>query len=250
MSTPTLEAHFRAYFRVLSATTAERLRHAQRIRYDVYCREFGFEREEDCPGGLERDEYDEAAAHCLVMHRASDEPAGCIRVISPPPEDPGFQLPIERYCGHSLTHPELHPARMPREKIAEVSRLAVHTRFRRRAGEMESPAGLLSLGLPDPEERRAFPLLGLALFCAGSCLMSLAGREEAFVMMDRRLARRLQGSGFPFVQVGEPMEYHGLRAAYHVPVQRVLDAMPEEVRGLYRFVYESLEADLASREST
>ena len=91
------------------------------------------------------------------------------------------------------------------------------------------------------DEKRTFPLLGLALFCAGTSLMRISGREDAFVMMERRLARRLTSTGFPFAQVGEPMEYHGSRAAYHVPVQRVLDAMPDMIRSLHAFVDESLE---------
>ena len=233
--------HFSEYFEVHLANTEDLRRQVYRIRYDVYCREFGYEREEDCPGGFESDEYDDFAMHCLIKHRESGMGAGCIRIVLPPHERPDFLLPMERFCADSLNDPVLHPSRLPRERIAEVSRLAVHTQFRRRPGESESPVGQLAMEDMTEEEKRTFPLLGLALFCAGTSLMRISGREDAFVMMERRLARRLTSTGFPFAQVGEPMEYHGSRAAYHVPVQRVLDAMPDMIRSLHAFVDESLE---------
>ena len=233
--------HFRDYFDVSRPRSAETLESVYRVRYDVYCREFGFEREEDCPGGLERDDFDAASAHCLIVHRESGIAAGCIRVVLPPADDPDFLLPLERFCGDSLHDSPLHPSRRPRGEIGEVSRLAVHTQFRRRPGESVSPVGTLAVDELPKAERRTFPLLGLSLFCAGASLMRRAGREHAYVMMERSLARRLISSGFPFSQIGEPIDYHGLRAAYHVTVQQVLASMPDPVRGLFDFVDQGLD---------
>jgi N-acyl amino acid synthase of PEP-CTERM/exosortase system len=235
-----LVEHFQEFFQVLKADTPALREQIFRIRYDVYCREFGYEKEEDCPGGMEQDDYDAHSVHCLIVHRPSGQGAGCIRVVLPPEEDDAAELPMERFCGHSLNHPELRPSLLQRSDVAEVSRLAVHTQFRRRKGESESPIGIAIAESITDEQRRTFPLLGLALFCAGTSLMGSLGREQAFVMMERRLARMLQSSGFPFVQVGEPMEYHGSRAAYHVTVQAVLDSMRADIRELHDFVHESL----------
>ncbi|MCG5502074.1 PEP-CTERM/exosortase system-associated acyltransferase [Ectothiorhodospira lacustris] len=237
---PSLVEHFQDFFLVLKADTQALREQVFQIRYDVYCREFGYEKEEDCPGGMERDDYDAHSEHCLIMHRPSGQGAGCIRVVSPHEAESIAQIPMERFCGQSLNHPELHPGLLPRSDLAEVSRLAVHTQFRRRQGESESPIGLAIAETITDEQRRTFPLLGLALFCAGTSLMGRLGREHAFVMMERRLARMLQSAGFPFVQVGEPMEYHGPRAAYHVTVQSVLDSMRKDIRELHDFVHESL----------
>lgn len=245
MNTPPLDGHFQNYFDVRLANTPELLEQIYRIRYDVYCREFGYETEESCPGGLEQDEYDACSLHCLVIHRASSRGAGCIRLVLPPAAEPGFLLPMERFCGHSLTDPVWHPARLPRTSIAEVSRLAVHTQFRRRLGESESPVGISTIGDFSLSERRTFPLLSLALFYAGATLMVLAGRQNAFVMVEPRLARRMQAVGLRFVQVGEPMEYHGPRAAYYVSVQQVLENIHGELQHLYGFVYDSLKDDAA-----
>lgn len=243
MSTPTLDSQFQHYFDVFLADTVELRERVHHIRYDVYCREFRYEREEDCPGGLERDEYDEHSLHTLIMHKTTQFGAGCMRLIVPAATKSDFLLPMERFCGHSLTDPVWHPARLPRSHVAEVSRLAVHTRFRRRLGESESPTGISASSF-SPNERRTFSLLSLALFYSGAALMVLAGRSDAFVMVEPRLARRLQIAGLPFVQVGEIMEYHGPRAAYYVPVQGVLDNIQGELRYLYDFVYESLEKQI------
>lgn len=244
MNIPSLDSHFQDYFRVTLARTPELLEQVHRIRYDVYCREFHYEREEDCPGGLERDEYDPCSLHCLIVHRSSNASAGCIRLVLPNPAKLECLLPMERFCSHSLTDPLQHPSRLPRASVAEVSRLAVHTRFRRRLGESESPTGMVAHDSDfSPDERRTFPLLGLALFCAGAAMMVLAQRQHAFVMAEPRLARRMQSVGFPFVQVGVPIEYHGPRAPYYVPVQRVLETLPGAAKMLYNFIFDSLQQD-------
>ena len=62
---------FSQHFRLLPANTPELLREVYRMRYEVYCLEMGFERPEQFPDGLERDDYDRRARHCLLQHRAT-----------------------------------------------------------------------------------------------------------------------------------------------------------------------------------
>ncbi|MFO1429718.1 MAG: PEP-CTERM/exosortase system-associated acyltransferase [Candidatus Competibacteraceae bacterium] len=244
MNTIPLSTHFQNYFQLRLAYTQELIERVQRVRYDVYCREFGYEREENCPGGLEKDDYDQHSVHCLIVHKASDTPAGCVRLVKTPPHDPSLPLPLEKFCGHSLTHATLHPAHLPRTGISEISRLAVHTDFRRRPGESESPMGHVS-GLEITEvERRTFPLISLALFAAATVLTLLTQRKDVFVMVEPRLAGRLQGAGLPFIQVGDLLDYHGDRAPYYIHTDSALENMKEELRALYDFVYENLKADV------
>ena len=239
MTTLSLDSYFQSYFDVLFANTPELLEQAHRIRYDVYCREFHYEREEDCPGGIERDEYDKHSLHVLVAHKTTKVGAGCVRMVQPPADDPDFLLPMELHCGHTLNHPERHPQRIPRHSLAEISRLAVHTSFRRRLGESESPFGALSYEL-DQQERRSFPMVSLALFAGATALLALARRPHMFVMMEPRLARRLQGLGFPFVQVGERMDYHGVRAAYHVTIDECLESWGDTMLQMYHLIHTAL----------
>jgi N-acyl amino acid synthase of PEP-CTERM/exosortase system len=239
-NTTTPEASFDKHFNILYADTAPLVEKALRLRYDVYCREFQYEREEDCPGGIERDEYDAEAVHLLVVHRASDVPAGCVRMITARPKEPTFLLPMERHCGHTLKETDRHPGRLPRERIAEISRLAVHTSFRRRAGEKDSETGALKREAFTDEEQRTFPLISLALFAGATALLALTERQHMLVMMEPRLARLLRSLGFPFVQIGERTEYHGIRAAYYVNVDECLDSWGETMQRMYRSVYASL----------
>jgi N-acyl amino acid synthase of PEP-CTERM/exosortase system len=247
MSILSFDSHFQSYFDVLFANTPSLLEQAQRIRYDVYCREFHYEREEDCPGRMERDEYDEGALHIIAIHRERLTAAGCVRMVRPPPDNPQFLLPMERHCGHALNHPERHPQRIPRDHLAEISRLAVHPSFRRRQGEAESSVGELSQRAFAQEESRTFPLLSLALFAGATALLSLTRRQHMFVMMQPRLARRLRGLGFPFVQIGEPLEYHGLRAAYHVTVDECLASWDPVMLQMYRFIHQNLQERAAQQ---
>ncbi len=93
---------FSKYFFAVLATTPELRETAYRIRYQVYCKEFQFEPEANCPGQKERDDYDEQSVHGLLMHRSSGAAIGCVRLVLPHPDDPALPLPFERYCRHAL----------------------------------------------------------------------------------------------------------------------------------------------------
>ncbi|AFL76087.1 PEP-CTERM/exosortase system-associated acyltransferase [Thiocystis violascens] len=236
-----MDNHFDRYFDILFANTPDLLEQVNRVRYDVYCREFHYEQEEDCPGGMERDEYDDDALQILAVQKTTSAPAGCVRMISPPLDQPDFLLPMERHCGHTLNHPERHPRLLPREGLAEISRLAVHTSFRRRLGETDSPIGVLNPTAMSEQEQRTFPLISLALFAGATALLALTRRPHMFVMMEPRLARRLRSLGFPFVQVGEILEYHGKRAAYHVTVDECMAAWDPVMLKMYQFIHTALQ---------
>jgi len=211
-----LPERLKRYFVLSLADTPQRRRETYRLRYEIYCQEFGYEREADCPGGLERDEYDEQAIHCAIHHRDSGVLAGCIRLIMAS-EDPVIgQLPLERHCAESLYETPQHPGCIPREQICEVSRLGIRYQFRRRRGEDEHPFGSAAgLRLPR-EQERTFPLLASALFAAEAYLVYEAGKQYAYAMMETRLAELLARQGLVFTPIGRVMRYHGKRAAYYI----------------------------------
>lgn len=245
MSRESLAESFHRYFQVVIADTPELLDHVYRIRYEVYCREFHYEREEDCPGGLEKDDYDQHSIHCLVTHRASNIPAGCVRLVTAPTDNPGVLFPFEKFCGSSLYHAPLHPHRLPRKSLCEISRLAIQATFRRRQGELNSPWGNLKALDFTEHERRTFPLLSIALFLAATAVVDITGRRHGFAMMEPRLARLLQRSGLEFTQVGELVNYHGARAAFHLTIEQALADMKPELREIYDYICQNITADLA-----
>lgn len=228
---------FARYFQIAIADTPELMRKAHQIRYEVFCKEFHFEREEDCPGGLEQDDYDAQSVHCLIMHRSSGLPAGCIRLIHTRQDDPRALLPIERYCGACLYPGPTHPEHLPRDSLCEISRLAVSGHFRRRPGELTSPAGVAqALQVGDELEYRTFPLLSLTLFLTVLSVATLTQRRNSLAVMEPWLARQLRIMGFSFQQIGEVTDYHGARAPFHYTFEQAV--ADKERRPMLRQLFE------------
>ena len=214
-------------FDIMVADTPEKLELVYRVRGDVYCREFKFEAEEDCPGGLEQDQYDEHSVHCLIVHRASKLPAGCIRLILSSDADLEKPLPFEHFYDNSSSDSTVDLASLSRYRIAEVSRLAVHKDFRKpRTG-----------GECGESDQSCFGLLSTALFVAATVLSEQIGCSDNFAMMEPGLAERMKmGAGFDLRQIGEVTEYHGLRAAYHVTTESMLATMRKNMGELHQFI--------------
>jgi N-acyl amino acid synthase of PEP-CTERM/exosortase system len=248
MNESSLSMHFANYFRIVFAHTPERLEDVYRVRYDVYCREFHYEHEEKYPNQLEQDIYDAFSLHCLVVHRASNLPAGCVRLIKVPRNNLDVTLPLEVVCGDSLRRSPSYPKQSSRTNLCEISRLAVHTAFRRRSGESESPLGsgpALLNAETSALERRTFPLISIALIAASTAFMVLSERSHLFVMIEKWLSRLLRRLGLQFNQIGEFIDYHGPRAPYHLTAEQMLQGMRGELKEIYDMVHQSLADEIA-----
>ena len=126
-----LAAGFRRYFRIQTANDRRAMEDVFRIRHEVYCEDLGFEAVRE--DRLETDEHDRNSQHCL-LHTEGEvhEPVGCTRVVMTDPDDRFRPLPFEITCAATLDRSIIDPAAQPRERIGEVSRLAVRRHFRRR----------------------------------------------------------------------------------------------------------------------
>lgn len=100
---------------------------AYRLRYDVYCHEYGCEKPSESEYHMERDRYDQHAVHHLLIHKSSHDVAGTLRVILPDEADPGHSFPIQDMCDHPLIHTPQRAARM-----CEISRFCMAANFRKR----------------------------------------------------------------------------------------------------------------------
>jgi N-acyl amino acid synthase of PEP-CTERM/exosortase system len=221
---------FLTYFDVALAETRSQLDDVGRIRYRVYCEEFGYEPKENFPEGMEKDQFDATALHCLVTHKATNTPAGCVRVVKAPENDP---LPFEKYCLDSLDNGFFDQNPMPRETMCEVSRLAVDGMFRRRSGEQATRFGGVHISELSQREKRTFPLIAVSCFLAANIMADTAGRTNLFAMMEPFLPRLLKRSGIHFTKVGQDIDYHGLRAPYFVTTPEVRDGVVSELSELY-----------------
>ncbi|EXJ15915.1 PEP-CTERM/exosortase system-associated acyltransferase [Imhoffiella purpurea] len=231
-----LAATFDKHFELRLARHHDLLDQIFRIRYQVYCEEFRYEDKSHFPDLKERDEYDQAALHCLMIHRATRASVGCVRFIRADWDDGKRPLPFERV---SATRPDaiIDPHRLPRTRFGELSRLAVLESFRRRRKDDKRPISLPEKdAVEDQDQRSEFPCIPLGLFMAGISMFLRSRTDFTFAMMEPRLARLLRRFGILFVQTGDLVEHHGPRAAFVLPRESAIEPMPPQVRDLFRLV--------------
>ncbi len=228
---------FAAYFDVDLALTPETRAQVFGVRYRVYCEEFGYEECSAFPDGQERDHYDAVSLHCLITHRGSGRPAGCVRLV-PADASPEIRLlPLEEHCASSLDRELLDSLALDRATMCEISRLAVDGQFRRRAGESVSRFGASKALDVSQQEERSFSLISVAAFLAGTALTELSGRHNVLAMMEPFLPRMLERSGIHFRRIGADIDYHGMRAPYlGRTYQDGLATMRPELKQMYEMI--------------
>lgn len=232
-SKPSLAKSFCQYFDVNLAVTPEQKRDVYRVRYRVYCEEFGYEPLENFPDQQESDEFDARSLHCLITHKSSGRAAGCVRLVAGAEQG---EMPFEKFCPGTLDRDFLDSLDLDRTTVCEISRLAVDGAFRRRAGEDTTRFGEMESIDCTQQERRTFSMISVAAFLGATALTEGTGRRNVFAMMEPFLPRLLRRSGIPFERAGEDIDYHGLRAPYFTRTQEALQGMHEDLKELYDVV--------------
>ena len=211
----TLLERFNSQFDAVPANTAERIRTAQRIRYQVYCIEHPHERADNADG-LETDEFDSHAAQSLLICRAANAALGTVRLILPLANDVEFSFPVRRVLDRDSVAVF---KQLPLHATAEVSRFSISREFRRMARSSETIDGTgffsnsavpMRLGLIQSLVRMSTEH-GITHWCAA---------------MEPTLLRMLSAMAIRFRPIGPLIEYHGLRQ----PCYCVVDDMLNEVR--------------------
>ena len=216
--------NFRTLFEVVEARTPAELEAAYRLRYQVYCIENPFERREDNPGERETDRFDWHSVHSILVHRASQDVIGTLRLVLPL----GRALPIQELEPSPLDFFEGH---LPLETTAEVSRFAVSKDFRRRQGEERYPD--VSWQGPDGSQnaapmRRLMPYLSVGLLQGALKLSLRHGVTHMCAIIDPSLLRLLGRFGLHFQPIGEPVNYHGVRQPCIAELDALLHSAAEE----------------------
>lgn len=198
----------------------EILRDIYGLRYQVYVNEWGFEKAAEHPDGLEFDEYDKSSVHHYARGTAENRLIGTARIILN--SELGF--PISKH----FEFDEQHEA-VDKNRIGEISRLAVSKEFRRRAIDK----AIFGTGEYDPahiprymdEGRDAYRhcehelIRGLYLSIYGD-----SKRRELthwYAVMAKGLYIILRRWGISFEKIGPEKDYHGLRAPYYVSIESV-----------------------------
>lgn len=241
-----LFSQFSKEYRFVLAMTPEAKRTALSLRHEVFLQELHYKMHEDRSHHLETDEYDESSIHCLIEHKRSGLPAGCMRLVIPSihPKSPFHKLPVEIQGRGKLNHSMLDPEKMPRHQLCEVSRLAISRSFRsHHAGESQTSIIFDGKGFSN-KEAKTFPLIAIGLFLCTYSLVGLTGRRHVFAMMEPRLPRLLALSGFHFTKVSDDIEHHGLRNAYYIDHAKAEKEMHEDLMPLYLHIRKELSFQL------
>jgi len=245
-SAPALDLRegFRSRFEVIPALTKPLIEQVHRVRHRVYCEELGFEAIR--PDAQERDDYDDHALHLLLRTAGEGAPVGCARLVTPDPTNPSALLPFERFCAASLDRSIVDPALLPRNTVAEVSRLAVMSEFRRRKGEARQPAPL-SEGDFGTEENPRFPYVLVSLYLGLVAIAGIHGIESLFMLTEPRLAGHFARLGVTVRQIGSPIEHRGLRIPSMMSVSQIVSGLNADARPLYLELMEEVARMLRAR---
>ena len=221
---------FRTRFEIVPAVTDELKDQTYRLRHSVYVDDLRFEPAQQY--GRETDEYDAQAKGILLRHIGTWEFIACARLIRTPTDDPAQPLPFERICAHALDHERLRAESIPRAGIAEVSRLAVISKFRRRQGEAPVPAPLDDRDFGNMHFPR-FPYLIIGLYLGIIALARLDGIKRLYLLTEPRLAEYLSRLGVEVVPVGGPLEHRGTRIPSMIDVDGVVAHLNRHVKPLF-----------------
>lgn len=218
---------FNQYFELSLARTRKQRDQVYQIRYRVYCEEFGYEPTAVFSNHQEVDEFDCQSMHCLVTHRESGVPVGCVRVVMVEGSD---RMPMEAHAGDSIDRKFIDSFEGRRDTVCEISRLAVDGAFRRRRREQETRFGNIdAIGISE-WERRTFPLIALSLMLGAGALADALGRKHCFAIMEPFLPVMMRRAGIHFRRVGADFEFRGVRAPYYGSMDELFDNAPAELR--------------------
>jgi len=203
---------FDEFFEAVLADDAESRDAHFRLRFQVYCRETGFERALDFPDGRERDELDETAAAFLVRSRASGDWIATMRLVV----GRVAELPVA---------PFLDPfARSRAETAGEISRFCVSPRYRRRTSReirVARTAPVSESRLPRPESRevdslleRPDPWILIGLLRAARQYSEERSIERWFFLAADSMAAAVRMAGFSITEAGPESDHRGRRCAY------------------------------------
>ncbi len=198
-------------FRVCFADTELGVALHQRIRYQVFCLDKGFENPEEFSAARETDAWDDRSAHFVVQNRRTRQWVAATRIVMP---REGEHLPVD-----DLGVFERHRLEESASRIGEVSRFCI---INNRAQDIDLPEGvvagpnsLAAWGIGAIGSSQQFEVtLGMIRTII---IFSLKRDIEFSVMLiTNAFARLLRKLGVSLHQAGPATEHRGVRTAYLV----------------------------------
>lgn len=215
------------------------------VRWQVYCRELGYEPVARFPDRREHDAADLRAVQAVAYHRPSGRPAACFRLLLADPARPRATFHVEEVCP-GLARGAIPDDAETRRGCAELSRFCIIAPFRR----FDADAGPPPWGI-DPARWVAEAGLrrGLAglMWLAAAHIATEMRLDYLLTLMEPRLELLGRAMGLAFQAIGPAVDFRGLRAPYRIDRRnlRSLLAQPQ-VAGLMRPLTPALDAGMRS----
>lgn len=208
------------------------------LRHDVYCTENNFEKPPQADHRLEYDDLDKRSVHYLLIHKASGEAAGTLRVTLPSDEYPLESFLLQKHCKHPIIHDDSKVL-----TLCEISRFCTAKKFRKRAED-----GRILSAYSDQDTvksmqngksvtfRRTIPYAAAALL-RGAFETALSARIlDGVWMVDPMHLSSLEKIGFNFNVLGPNVKYHGGAQPVIFNIKNVLDTMRTKNRHVWDVV--------------
>ncbi|MCR4337860.1 MAG: PEP-CTERM/exosortase system-associated acyltransferase [Candidatus Omnitrophica bacterium] len=189
-------------FRKVEIYDTDLMEQIYRLRFDVYCKERQFIKEENYPDCLEKDSYDSQSIHFAAID-SEGEAIGAMRLILPGQK----KLPVQLYCPDVNIDSQL----LRQRQCAEISRLVISPKLRK----SKVPARYRSLqNTQEPKVRmsdfmRRSRLIALGLHQEIAEESKRRGIQEWYSLMEKSLWLLLRIHGFHFHCIGEEVDVFG-----------------------------------------
>ena len=236
---------YQKYFYTVKATTPELKRKAYKIRYQVYYEKYKFVPPNIIDGNSETDIWDLNSIQCLLFHKPSNHPIGTIRII-PLASSITDTLPLEEYYSKPFDFKSSPISHLRQGSTGEVSRMAILSSFRCQSNNYIYTNKVDKNAPIRGEQRINFNYLPMCLAFSANILIEKEKLDYVVSLMEPVLARLLMRFGIKLKQIGEPIDYYGIRAPYLIFTQETHSNLPLEYKELYDLIEEelSISADL------
>lgn len=228
---------FKQYFEIVPAYSSKLKDEVYRLRHEVYCEDLKYE-----PIQADRrevDEHDPYSLHLLMRSVKTNEFVGCTRIVRPRRENPQHPLPFEVTCSGMLDRSIMDPIQLQRHSMAEVSRLAVISSYRRRKDEANRAISISNDDFGTSKQPR-FPFIPVGLYLGTTELARINGITTLFVLAEQRQVTHFSKLGVKLHVVGKPVEHRGPR----VPAVMNVNDIIVNMRTFFRPLYQTIAADI------
>jgi len=215
-------------FETILCDTEESRNIHYRIRYQVYCRETGFEDSKNFSTGKEKDKYDIHSIHFATHDSTSGQWIAAMRLVL---AHEG-RVPSESFCNLE----PLPKILMKRRRLIEFSRLCVLESYR--CHNHDRCLGLKVIDGKSEEVQKTTPGPRYPEILLGFVQATFAWSREnnvrfCYFLINRALARMLQRLNIDLKPVGDSCEHKGVRTPFLVDLRKWEQCMAERL-SMYR----------------